>query len=82
MSSTLGIENWRLDPRRFSNWQRLKRVRAWVNRFKENCSKPELPRTGELSVEEIQDAELQILIFLQRRIFAEEVKCYNPNNLC
>ena len=74
MSSALGIENWRLDPRRFSNWQRLKRVRAWVNRFIENCGNPELPRTGELSVEEIQDAELQILISLQRRVFAEEVK--------
>ena len=74
MSSALDTKNWRLDPRKFSKWQRLKRVRAWVNRFIENCSNPELHRTGELSVEEIQDAELQILISLQRRVFAEEIK--------
>ena len=31
--------SWRLQPERYSSWSRLVRVRAWVQRFIENCTR-------------------------------------------
>ena len=53
---------WRLDPSRYSRWTRLLRVRAWVHRFVNNCGKPPEERSsGELSSQEISDAETDII---------------------
>ena len=58
---------WRLDPARFSSWLRLKRVRAWVIRFINNCrlkKQQKNERTkGELTSEEINDSENQLIRF-------------------
>ena len=31
--------SWRLQPKRYSSWNRLVRMRAWVRRFIENCTR-------------------------------------------
>ena len=67
-------EHWRLSPRRFSTWQRLKRVQAWVNRFLHNCREQEKKNSGELKVEELQDAENYIIREMQQQCFREEYK--------
>ncbi|XP_052806575.1 uncharacterized protein LOC128235822 [Mya arenaria] len=57
--ATNKIEDNRLDPNRYSNWNRLVRIHAWVARFIDNCQKKETERklSKELSLSEIQDAE-------------------------
>ena len=58
---------WRLDP------SRLLRVRAWVHRFVNNCGKPlEERSSGELSSQEISDAETDIIKEAQQEAFQEE----------
>ena len=68
---------WRLDPTRFSSWLRLKRVRAWVIRFINNCRlkrQQKYKRTkGELASEEVNDSENQLVRFAQRNAFVEEI---------
>ena len=63
----------KLDPKRFSNWTRLKRMYAWVYRFLENCRAPKKKRSlEELEVSEIQDAEILILQNAQKEFFSAE----------
>ena len=65
---------WRLDPKRFSSCLRLKRIRAWVNRFIDNCAQPRQKRTnGELTVEEIDDSENQLIQLVQLDAFSDEM---------
>ncbi|PFX13817.1 hypothetical protein AWC38_SpisGene22069 [Stylophora pistillata] len=62
----------RLEPKRFSSWLRLTRIQARIYRFLKNCLLPNGRRTrGELTVEEIQDAEIRIIKAAQR-LFKEE----------
>ncbi|CAB4044354.1 Nucleotide-binding oligomerization domain-containing 2, partial [Paramuricea clavata] len=64
-----------LDPIRFSSWLRLKRVRAWINRFMNNCKQPRGKRTdGELTSEEINDSENQLIQLAQEIAFPEEIE--------
>ena len=66
---------WRLHPSRYSNWTRLLRVRAWVHRFLNNCGMPPEERgSGELSSQEISDAETDIIKEAQQEAFQEEYK--------
>ena len=60
--------NWHLNPQRFSSWTRLVRVHAWVSRFLDNCclSKEQLI-TGELMIDEIRNAENQIIVQARRQ---------------
>lgn len=63
----------RLEPKRFSSWLRLTRIQAWIYRFLNNCLLPNGRRTrGELTVEEIQDAEIRIIKAAQSRSFKAE----------
>ena len=65
--------NWYLDPKRFSSWQRLTRVQAWVYRFLDNRRMPEDFRiSGELMPEEIEDTEIQIIKNAQREAFTDD----------
>ena len=66
---------WRLHPSRYSSWTRLLRVRAWVHRFLNNCGMPpEEKSSGELSSQEISDAETDIIKEAQQEAFQEEYK--------
>ena len=67
--------DWRLQPERYSNWNRLVRVRAWVQRFIENCTRKLEDRcTGDITYQEIADAETAIIKEAQRQAFSEESK--------
>ena len=66
---------WRLHPSRYSSWTRLLRVRAWVHRFLNNCGMPpDEWSSGELSSQEISDAETDIIKEAQQEAFQEEYK--------
>ena len=66
---------WRLDPTRFSSWVSLIRLHAWVCRFVNNCRLPLDKRNrGELSPEEVSDAEINIIKTAQRDGFSAEFK--------
>jgi len=48
---------WRLQPDRFSSWEKLNRITAWVKRFVDNCRVEKNKRqSGELSYDELKDA--------------------------
>ena len=52
----------RLNPQRFSSWNRLLRVHALVSRFLDNCCLSKDQRiTGELTIDEIRNAENHII---------------------
>ena len=64
-----------LDSTRVSSWLRLKRVRAWINRFMNNCKQPKDKRTnGELTSEEISDSENQLFQLAQESAFPGEIE--------
>ena len=63
--------SWYLDPSRFSSWLRFTRLVAWVCRFLDNCRKEERVH-GELTHEEIKDAETRIIREVQQDAFAKE----------
>ena len=66
---------WRLDPEHHSDWQWLVRTRAWVSRFVHNCrATADHKLEGELSCEELEDAELAILRATQNQAFPEELR--------
>jgi ribonuclease HI len=66
---------WRLEPSRFSNWSKLTRITAWVYRFLQNSSVEKKNRTvGELTVDEINDAEAKIIVQTQVNSFPVEYK--------
>eukprot|EP00112_Aurelia_sp_Birch-Aquarium-sp1_P019680 Seg4920.2 transcript_id=Seg4920.2/GoldUCD/mRNA.D3Y31 product="hypothetical protein" protein_id=Seg4920.2/GoldUCD/D3Y31 len=69
-----GKENsWYLDPSHFSSWLRLTRLVAWVCRFLDNCQTAKEERIhGELTHEEIKDAEIHIIRDVQQDAFATE----------
>ena len=55
----MNIDNdcWRLQPERFISWTRLTRITAWTFRFINNCKQDDKVMQGELSSEEVMDAE-------------------------
>ena len=64
---------WRLNPLRYSDWSKLNRVRAWVQRFLNNCRLAKRDRKkGELTPEDIREAEHRIVSWEQRKVFADE----------
>ena len=64
------------EPKTYSSFKRLKRVRAWVKRFVDNCrSSVDCREIQELNVEEIEDQEIQIIKENQEHEFKEEIKC-------
>ena len=50
---------WRLQPERFSSWNKLTRLLAWVMRFTTNCRSHQHERLLDkgINLEEIWDAE-------------------------
>ena len=68
--------DWRLNPQRFSSWTRLARVHAWVSRFLDNCCLSKEQRiTGELTADEIRNAENQIIAQASNEHFLMNIAC-------
>ena len=65
---------WRLQPERFSSWNKLTRLQAWVMRFTKNCRSHQHERLLDkgINLEEIWDAEKLILKTTQKECFKEE----------
>ena len=64
-----------INPKQYSSFQRLTRIKAWTQRFIENTRKNILERSkGELKVEELQNAERYLIKQDQQIEFAEENK--------
>ena len=64
-----------LAPHRYSSWLKLKRIQAWINRFFGNCQRKGTGRISrELTVDELQQAEIQLIKQTQRAEFPEEWK--------
>ena len=62
-----------VDPNCYSSWLKLKRIQAWVDRFIENCQKLKTDRmTGELSADELNQAEIKLIKETQSSYFTEE----------
>ena len=65
--------SWRLNSKRYSNWQKLIRVQSWVNRFIHNCCVNEEHKTkGVLTLNELSDTEKQIIKDAQKEAFSDE----------
>ena len=75
LHATVHETSWRLRPDRYSNWNRLIRVRAWVQRFIENCMRKFEDRcSGDITYQEITDAETAIIKEAQQQTFGEEYR--------
>jgi len=62
------------EPKTFSCWSKLRRIMAWVIRFTKNCKKKKEGKNGELSVDELNEAEIIIIGTDQRVVFQEEIR--------
>ena len=74
---TVMLEEWRLDPKRFSSWTRLVRIQerksARVRRMVYNMRSKDNRKTGrELLPEEIKEVEEEIVRLAQREAFRDE----------
>jgi len=56
---------------RFSSWRRLIRVTAWTFRFINNCKQDDKVMKGELTPEEVVDAEIYLIKISQKQAFKE-----------
>ena len=69
------MEEWRLDPKRFSSWSRLIRVLARVRRVLFNMRSPRREKNGvELDLEELREAEEELIAAAQGQAFAADHK--------
>ncbi|XP_064462830.1 uncharacterized protein LOC135373668 [Ornithodoros turicata] len=61
-----------LDPKDYSNYQRILRVTAWIFRFAENCRRRNR-KNGPLTAEEMDRAEIFCIKQVQSDAYADEV---------
>ena len=62
-----------LDPKRYSKWNRLITVNAWVNRFLNNYRRPKHLRSqGNFRVDELQGSEYEFISKAKKESFEEE----------
>ncbi|XP_071963874.1 uncharacterized protein [Antedon mediterranea] len=66
-------DNWRLNPIRYSSWNKLVCVFAYVMRFINNCRLKDKVR-GPLNVDEVKDSEIAIIQKAQGDEFSDEIK--------
>ena len=70
--------------KRFSSWYKLKKVISYVLRFKrvlkQKTGKEEAKPQGPIKLEDLEDAELLILQWVQKQSFHEEVKILKKAN--
>ncbi|XP_047138735.1 uncharacterized protein LOC124814782 [Hydra vulgaris] len=72
IKSEKNSDSWRLEPIRHPSWRRLTQILAWVRRFQHNCFKKCLSSVT-LSTEEVNDAEIELIINAQKRTYAQSV---------
>ncbi|XP_065193163.1 uncharacterized protein LOC135824359 [Sycon ciliatum] len=72
-SSFITVHQPAVQPFRFSSWTKLVRVQAWVSRFINNCRK-EGRLAGELTADEIADAEKFITHVAQSEAYGPDIK--------
>ena len=69
---------------KFSSFTRLKRVTAWIMRFIGNCrlklKKQSMTSESQLSVTELQKAEIYWLSIIQKQYFPEEIARLNKDH--
>ncbi len=88
--SNAGIDSMNQLFGNFSSWSRLKKIIAWVLRYRErlkaSCKRRKrgsllVLKSSEvsepISVDEIDRAEKEVLKFVQRQSFQEEISCLN-----
>ncbi|KRZ01024.1 hypothetical protein T4C_1269, partial [Trichinella pseudospiralis] len=61
-----------IDPSRFQTFSKLARVTAWCLRFAKNCRHPSNQRQEELTIEELNKAELYWMKTVQNETFRDE----------
>lgn len=67
--------DWRLDPKRYSSWNRLVRVHARVRRALQSMSKKGEKQTSKVLLpREIREAEEEVVRACQREVFHNEYK--------
>lgn len=75
-------DNWDLFEK-FSSLIKLKRITAYLLRFKYNCNKLNIKRTGNLKVQELEFAFKRLIKLAQEHCFSSErealLKCKNVN---
>ena len=73
MATNVNQESNKFPFERYSSWKNLQRVMAWMKRFI-NSTKPKTEKTmGCLSVDELQEAEVQSIKTVQMEEFANEI---------
>ncbi|KRY98636.1 hypothetical protein T4B_6201, partial [Trichinella pseudospiralis] len=61
-----------IDPSRYQTFSKLARVTAWCLRFAKNCRHPSNQRQEELTIEELNKAELYWMKTVQNETFRDE----------
>ena len=86
-ASTVGTDLLDRMVQSYSSWYRLKKVMAWILRYRSNllheCRRRKEDRAkvlisekpSPISVEEMHSAEIEILKYVQRQSFREELSC-------
>ena len=69
-----------VDPATYSSWLRLRRVSAWIFRFHYNLRNGGQRKSGALSVEELNEAELYGIKWAQKDRFTDEITSLSKGN--
>ncbi|XP_054259469.1 uncharacterized protein LOC128984197 [Macrosteles quadrilineatus] len=66
---------------KYSSWERLLRIFAYVLRFIHNCKGSE-KRQGFISTQELKDTKYHIFKLVQKEVFTEEINCLKRKSFC
>ncbi|XP_054259448.1 uncharacterized protein LOC128984179 [Macrosteles quadrilineatus] len=66
---------------KYSSWERLLRIFAYVLRFIHNCKDSE-KRQGFISTQELKDTKYHIFKLVQKEVFTEEINCLKRKSFC
>ena len=69
-----------VDLATYSSWLRLRRVTAWIFRFRYNLRNGGQRKSGALSVEELNEAELYWIKWAQKDRFTDEITSLSKGN--
>ena len=73
----------RLIVSKYSSWNKLCRIVAWVFRFVDNCRNTlEERKNGELIYDEIVDSEFSLIKCTQREVFGSDIKLLEIKGNC
>ncbi|XP_045770779.1 uncharacterized protein LOC123871185 isoform X2 [Maniola jurtina] len=78
-SATITIEPELVKFENYSNLSRLKRSFAYARRFINNCKNPASRRAGNLTLSELNESFMQLVVFSQKHSFQNEYNCLSKN---